>query len=300
MHYHWNIVGHETLLHSLENDMQHENLAHAYLFSGPEKVGKYIVAKKMAHILQCPNNFCHECPTCIQIEKGCHPDTIEFVDDGESIKIEQIRGVIDQLQMTAPSHYKIFLAEKIERMTLEAAHCLLKTLEEPPEKTIFLFTTASLKNLLPTIVSRMRILNFHHCPEDILQQRIAEEYPDTDQETLRQVSRFALGKPGIAFRLLRDPQLLSLYRRMYQDILHFFESEYIFNRFCYVQELVEDPTKIDHFLDILTHLCRSRMLENPLNKSKFPGILERISGTRSALKRNANKKLALEGLMLSL
>lgn len=300
MNYHWNIIGHSALLEKLEQDISSGNLPHAYLFSGPEKVGKYIVAKKLAHILQCEKNFCHECSTCIQIEKKTHPDTIEFEDDGESVKIEQIREVITRLHMTTSSRYKIFLVERIERMTLEAANCILKTLEEPPADTIFLFTTAAIKEVLPTIVSRVRILSFHHCSEDLLYEKIREYYPESDDDTLRQVSRFALGKAGIAFRLMRDPELLSLYRRMYQDFLRFLSRPSIFDRFCYVQEFIEQPSKIDHFLDILTHLVRSLMLKDPLNHERYIDILEQISRTRFSLKHNANVKLTLEKLMLHL
>lgn len=300
MNYHWNIIGHTSLLRQLERDISSGNLPHAYLFSGPEKVGKYIVAKKLAHILQCERNFCHECPTCIQIEKKAHSDTIEFEDDGESIKIEQIRDVITRLHMTTSGRYKIFLVERIERMTSEGANCLLKTLEEPPPNTMFLFTTASIKEVLPTIVSRVRILSFHHCSEDVLYEKIREYYPEADDETLNQVSRFALGKAGIAFRLMRDPELLTLYRRMYQDFLRFLSRPSIFDRFCYVQEFIEQPSKIDHFLDILTHLVRSLMLKDTLNYRRYVDILEQISETLFSLKHNANTKLTLEKLMLHL
>lgn len=300
MIYNWKIVGHEDLLTSLEMDMQSGNLAHAYLFSGPEKVGKYRVAKTLAHILQCENNFCHDCPTCLQIEKSGHADTIELADDGETIKIETVRELIVRLNMTTSAKYKIVLVEKIERLTLEAANCLLKTLEEPPEKTLFIFTTSSTRDVLPTIVSRMRAIQFHHCPEKMVREKIQEMYPESEGSLLDQVSSFAMGKPGVAFRLMRDPEMLAVYRRLYQDLLRFLDHSSVFERFCYVQEFIEDPVKIQYFLDILTHLVRIRLLEDPLNKERFIAILEKISFTIFALKHNTNPKLALEQLMLAL
>lgn len=300
MKYHWKIIGHEPLLESLERDLSEDNLAHAYLFVGPEKVGKSIVAKNFAHILQCEKDFCHECSTCTQIEKSCHPDTIEFQDDHESIKIEQIREVLARLHMTTTGRYKIFLAERIERMTSESANCLLKTLEEPPPNTIFLFTAVSLREVLPTIVSRLRVLQFHHCPENILREKMKENYPDADDETLTHVSQFALGKPGVAFRFMRDADFLSFYRTMYQEILLFLESPKIFDRFCFVQTLLENEEKIEDFLNVLTHIARGQLLSNPLKRSRFLDILDQISRTRFAFRYNANKKLTLERLMIHL
>ncbi len=300
MQYHWNIVGHVPLLEALEHDIASGNLAHAYLFAGPEKVGKYVVAKTLTHILQCPNNYCHDCPTCTQIEKGSHPDVIELADNYESIKIETIREIVDRIQMTTSSPYKIVLIEKIERMSTEAANCLLKNLEEPPAKTLFLFTTMSVRDVLPTIVSRMRVLQFHHCNQEEIRRKIAEEHFGTDAETLDQVTQFAMGKPGIAFRLLRDPEFLSLYRRLYHELLFLIENPRVFEGFCAVQEFVEDPQKREHFLDIFTHLVRMKMIQEPLNRKRFLAILDRLAQVRFSLEHNANTKLALEQLVLAL
>ena len=300
MHYNWKIIGHEKLLENLENDIRGGNLAHAYLFIGPEKVGKYVVAKTMAHILQCANNFCHDCPTCVQIEKSSHPETIEFQDDSESIKIDQMRDVILRLNMTSSMPYKILLIDRIERMTMEAANCLLKTLEEPPPQTLFLFTASNVRDVIPTILSRVRIVPFHHCNEKLLNEKLREMYPDGDEETLEQVCSFAIGKPGTAFHLMRDPDLLALYRKIYQTLLRFLEGSSVFERFCFVQDFVEDSKKLEHFLNIFVHLVRAQLLRDPLNHVHFTGILERIDFARFALRHNANAKLILEHLMLSL
>ncbi|KKT19207.1 MAG: polymerase III, delta-prime subunit protein [Candidatus Peregrinibacteria bacterium GW2011_GWA2_43_8] len=94
MLYKWPIIGHEEQLKRLEADLKNGHLAHAYIFVGPDKVGKFLVAKTLAGILQCPNNYCRSCPTCVQVMKGVHLDTIEMRDDGESIKIERVRALI--------------------------------------------------------------------------------------------------------------------------------------------------------------------------------------------------------------
>lgn len=299
MKYAWRIIGHEKLTRGLESDMTGNNIAHAYLFAGPEKVGKFTVAKTFAHILQCENNFCHTCKTCAQIEKNSHPDTIVFRDDGKSIGIDAIRELIMRLNMSAASKYKIFIAENIERMTEEAGNCLLKTLEEPTPNTVFLFTAIYLKRVLPTILSRVRALKFHHCPEEVLTERLRELYPGTEEEIIQQVGKFSLGKPGIAFDLMNDPQLISYYKTLYSDLQRFLDHKSVFDRFVYVKEAEENPRKTNDILDILTHIIRSRLIIGHY-KTGYVKILNKIDYTKFLLGHNINPKLALENLMLSI
>ncbi len=299
MRYKWRIIGHERLTQNLENDIVSNNVAHAYLFAGPEKVGKFTVAKTFAHILQCENDFCHTCGICIQIEKNSHPDTIVFRDNNESIKIGEVRGVISRLNMSAQSKYKIFIAENIERMTEEAGNCLLKTLEEPPQNTIFLLTAIYPKRVMPTILSRVRILKFHHCPDETLIDHLTQLYPDTDADVILQISKFSLGKPGVAFDLMNDPQLISYYRTLYNDLQRFLDHGGIFDRFVYVKEAEGNPRKVGDILDILSHIIRSRMLQGNVC-GEYLKILDKIDYTNSLLKHNINAKLALENLMLSI
>jgi len=300
MKYKWRIIGHERLVQSLENDIASNNVSHAYLFTGPEKVGKFTVAKTFAHILQCENDFCHTCKTCVQIDKNSHPDTIIFRDDGESIKIGEMREVINRLNMSAQSKYKIFIAENIERMTDEAGNCLLKTLEEPPQNTVFLFTAIYSRRVLPTILSRVRILKFHHCPEEILSKHLFELYPNADFDAIQQISKFSLGKPGIAFDLMNDPQLVSYYKTLYNDLQRFLDHDGIFDRFVYVKESADNPRKIGDILNILSHIIRSRILQGNDQTEKYLKILDQIDYTNFLLKHNINAKLALENLMLNI
>jgi len=300
MKYKWRIIGHERLVQGLENDIASNNVSHAYLFTGPEKVGKFTVAKTFAHILQCENDFCHTCKTCVQIDKNSHPDTIIFRDDGESIKIGEMREIINRLNMSAQSKYKIFIAENIERMTDEAGNCLLKTLEEPPKNTVFLFTAIYSRRVLPTILSRVRILKFHHCPEEILSKHLFELYPDADFDAIQQISKFSLGKPGIAFDLMNDPQLVSYYKTLYNDLQRFLDHDGIFDRFVYVKESADNPHKIGDILNILSHIIRSRILQGNDQTEKYLKILDQIDYTNFLLKHIINAKLALENLMLNI
>src|SRR3989338_5536035 len=109
--YDWQLAGHQVQRAALEEDMNTQNLAHAYLFYGPAEVGKFRLAKTFANILQCPNRLCGHCSVCVQVDKDCHYDTLTMIDDGESIKIEQIQNLIVKLSTTSQSNYKVVIIE---------------------------------------------------------------------------------------------------------------------------------------------------------------------------------------------
>lgn len=302
MKYNWSVVGHENQLELIEKDIESGNLSHAYLLAGTNSVGKYTVAKKMAGILQCENNFCHECPTCQQVKKGCHIDTIEFNDDGESIKIESIRKIIERLNMTRQAKYKVMLIQSVERMGMEAANSFLKILEEPPSRTIFIMTTDNIRMILPTIISRVRVVKFGAVSRDYLEAKLRELFPGSEEETLSKVSLFSMGKTGKAMQLMENPEVLANYLKIYHEVQKFLDVKSIADRFAYVEELFEEPPRVEVFMEILTHVIRTKMLESSEaeNSEKYTKLLYKISETSRFLGKNINGKLAMENLMLEL
>jgi len=300
MKYNWSIIGHERQLRNIEHDIESGNLSHAYLLAGPNSIGKYTVAKKMAGILQCENNFCHECPTCIQVNKGSHIDTFEIVDDKESIKIDQVRSLVEKLSMTRQSKYKIVMIQTLERMTIEAFNSFLKILEEPPTKTIFILTTNDMNALPPTIVSRVRTIKFNIVSAAYLEDKLRALYPTCDDETIKQVSLFSLGKTGKAIHLIEDSSALAEYVKIYHDVQNFLSHKNIADRFSYVEELSADDSKVEKFFNILKHILRSKLLEEKSNDKKYANALSKIDEAGILLKKNVNIRLVLENLMLSL
>ncbi|MBI4232399.1 DNA polymerase III subunit [Candidatus Peregrinibacteria bacterium] len=308
MKYNWSIIGHEKQLEALEQDIDSGKLAHAYLLSGPGSVGKATVAKKLAGILQCEKDFCHKCPACIQVEKGCHIDTIELIDDGESIKIEEVRKLIERLSMTPQAPYKILLIQNIERMTSEAANSFLKTLEEPPPRTIFIITTNNIRALLPTVVSRVRVIKFNSVSDKYLQNFLKENYPESDEETIKKVSLFSLGKTGKALQLMDSPEVLASYLEIYHKVQNFLSNRSLVERFAYVEELVADEPKLSQFFEVLLNVLRSKLLASVSEENIKPeqsslayaDLLSKIEEAGILLKRNVNARLVLENLMISL
>lgn len=299
MKYTWSIIGHEKQLEMIEKDFESGNFAHAYLLTGPNSIGKFTVAKKMAGILQCDNDFCHQCPTCLQVEKGQHLDTIELTGK-DSIKIEEVRRLIERLNMTRQSKYKILLIQSLERMTPEAANSFLKTLEEPTQKTIFIMTTDNVRALLPTIVSRVRVVKFSSVSSVYLRSKLAELYPDCAGEIIAQVSLFSMGKTGKAVHLMENPDALAEYLKAYHDVQIFLEHRSLVDRFSYVEGLMEEERRVEIFFDILTHVLRSKLLEGDAESQRLLNALSKIAEAGILLKKNVNARLVLENLMLAL
>jgi len=300
MKYNWSIIGHEKQLERIEEDIRSDNLAHAYLLVGPNSVGKSTVAKKLAGILQCENDFCHKCKNCIQTEKGCHIDTYELVDDKESIKIGTMRKIIEHLAMTRQSKYKILLIQRLERMTIEAANSFLKTLEEPPENTIFIMTTNNVSLILPTIISRVRTIRFNNVSYSYLSKKLVELYPNSDEETLNKVNLFSTGKTGKAVQLMENPEVLAEYIHLYNVVQVFLKNKNVVDRFSFVKNLTEEPAQIEVFLNILLHVLRSKVLEGSDKTASEINMLLKIREAGMLLKKNVNTRLVLENLMLSL
>jgi len=311
MIYNWNIIGHDKQLEQLETDISTGNVSHAYLLCGPGHIGKYTVAKKIASILQCENNFCGVCPTCVQIRKGSHIDTMEFENNHEALKIEQIRDVISRCNMSPQGKYKVVILQSIGRMTLEASNALLKTLEEPPPRTIFIMTTSNIREVLPTVLSRTRVIRFHLFPHEFLMQMLKKRYPNIEDEKLDQAAKLSLGRAGLAIDLMEQPEKFADYLKLYKDISYLLETNNIVERFSYIDNILEDEKRDDgatsvrtsDFLNVMTHVLRTRMIEDEEKKGVDVRILidmiARVQDASFLLKKNVNAKLLLENLMLN-
>lgn len=306
MRYQWPILGHARLLAQLEIDLHQGRLGHAYLFAGPPKMGKRLVARTFAQILQCPNDFCRTCATCIQVEKRQHLDTLEFQDNGESIKIEAVRELLSHLCTTTLSRYKIVLLPTIERLTLEAANAFLKTLEEPISGVLFLLTTTQPKQLLETLLSRVRLIPFHPLSETEIFNHLKTLRPGMDPATLKQIASFSLGRPGQAVEFLEDADTFRAQCELYQKLHWLIQRSSLNERFLFVEEITQDPTQILRVLELLTHLFRGLLMQRVEGEEivysygQLFAILQALHQARFDVNHNINARLALEHVMLTL
>lgn len=307
--YHWNVLGHKKELALLEEKLASRDkngFPHAILFVGPDNIGKFTIAKMLAQILQCPNNSCKSCPTCIQISKGYHLDTIEMDDDGTSIKIEQIREIISRINMTAQSRCKILLLANIGRLTEEAGNSLLKILEEPTERTFFFFTAVSLREVLPTIASRMQIMKLKTPPESELKIFLKNLYSGISEQTIDETMMLSLNKPGKTIELINNQSKLAFYKDLFGAVRSFCGIEprggetAIAQKFQFIQGIAEDHEYVKEFLILMTAYLRHLLFleKNPARKKQLVETIEKTQDAFEAFKRNSNPKLLLENLSL--
>lgn len=216
------IKGQEQAIHIIERAIETQHIAHAYLFIGPEGVGKKKTALAMAQYLNCTGKqndrvqACGSCPSCIQAESGSQPDIMILEPDGNSIKIEQIRTLLSKVSLrNYDSAYQVVIINDAHLMTDQAANCLLKTLEEPTENTIFLLITAQVQNLPVTILSRCQQIQFHALSSSLIQQLLLQLYP-AQQSRIGLVSALAKGSMQTAEDLLANDELAAARQDFYQ------------------------------------------------------------------------------------
>lgn len=181
------MIGHEHIRNYLTQQLETQQLTHAYLFTGPQHVGKTLMAEWFASSLLChgaqSNSLfgpattqkpCQQCPSCQSITKSIHPDLyrLHLAADEQSISIESMRTFLKGLT-TSPSlgQQKVAILNDAHALTTAAANAFLKTLEEATASTIILIISHQPHKLLPTILSRCQIVEFQKVtqPDEALQ-----------------------------------------------------------------------------------------------------------------------------------
>jgi DNA polymerase-3 subunit gamma/tau len=158
------IVGQQHVTQTLANAIKSNRVAHAYIFSGVRGVGKTTTARILAKALNCvkgptaePDNTCD---SCREISAGTSLDVLE-IDAASNRGIDQIRELREMVRYApASSRYKVVILDEAHQLTDEASNALLKTLEEPPERVVFILATTRSEDLVETIKSRAQLFNF--------------------------------------------------------------------------------------------------------------------------------------------
>ena len=158
------VVGQQHVTRTLSNAIQSGRVAHAYIFSGARGVGKTTTARILAKALNCEkgpaSEPCNECDSCREIGLGNSLDVIE-IDAASNRGIDQIRELREMVRYApAGGRYKVVILDEAHMLTDEASNALLKTLEEPPDKVIFVMATTEPENLADTIRSRSQHFHF--------------------------------------------------------------------------------------------------------------------------------------------
>ena len=180
-----------------------ERMTHAWLFTGPPGSGRSVAARAFAAALQCPTGGCGTCHECHTALTGAHPDVNLVVPEGLHLKIGEARDIVAE-SFRAPTlgRWHITLIEDADRMEERTSNTLLKALEEPPPRGVFLLCAPTPDDLLPTIRSRCRLLTLRIPPYDAVAAQL--EHEGFDSSVAAFAARAAQGHVGRARRLARD------------------------------------------------------------------------------------------------
>src|SRR2546428_8833562 len=215
----WNIVGHEHAINTLRRALVAQRVRHAYLFTGPEHIGKALLAQRFAQTLLCtggadpydaPQNPCNVCLSCRKVMHGNHPDVhyISRPPDRQFILIEQVRALQGEAaRKTLEGRRNIFIIQGMHEMNVQAANCLLKTLEEPEPDVILLLTAPDPGLLLPTILSRVQLVPMHLLTTTQIKTALEQRW-EVEPEEATLIAALAAGRMGWAVQAAEEEELL--------------------------------------------------------------------------------------------
>ncbi len=315
------VLGHDRQKDILRRALDSGRLAHAYLFEGPDGVGKRLMALAVARAVVCAEGKgCGDCAACRKIDHNNHPDLHIVEADGASIKIEQIRALQKEMSfrpLEAPK--KICLIDGAEKMNPAAGNALLKTLEEPNGEALMILLTSQPEGVLSTIRSRCQRLPFTRLPRQTIQQVLLERLgvDETQGHILAALSEGSFKKA-----LGKDRDLYLEKRRELLKALTALSPGSILPLFDLAQELVEEKDRLGEILEIFQAFYRDLLLvrhgrpdselvnvdlREKVNRNaqresvgSLLAKLDAISAARRHLDRNVNKQLAMEVLLLKL
>jgi DNA polymerase-3 subunit gamma/tau len=203
------LIGQEHIVRTLVNAIELDRVAHAYLFSGTRGVGKTTTARIFAKALNCQNlkenEPCDTCTPCLEIRQGSCLD-VQEIDGASNNGVAEVRDLIENIQYAASScEYRVYIIDEVHMLSKNAFNALLKTLEEPPSKVVFIFATTEQNKIPETILSRCQCFEFkpllHKQIVQQLDQICKHDGIEIDRRSLEEVAKNGSGS-------MRDAQSL--------------------------------------------------------------------------------------------
>ncbi len=315
------IYGHEKPIAILRSAMARKRVAHAYLFSGMEGIGKRSAAALFAFALNCRGGEppCGECPSCRKAAHRNHPNIITIKPEGQFIKIGAIKELQGRMAFRPEEGKRVSIIEEADRMNAPAANALLKTLEEPSPENVLVLTTARSHALPMTILSRCQFLRFAPLPREEV-SRFLREKAGLDDRTAALLAASAGGSIGRALEMnredypaLRDGILELLARDDPADLLRRLaaagrfgtEREEILERLRILRGGYRDGLILRETgeKERLMFQDRADVIEAVAGRLSGRDLLRNISvveAAMSAIGQNANKSLTLEAMLIKL
>ncbi|MGH7318838.1 MAG: ATP-binding protein [Candidatus Rokuibacteriota bacterium] len=198
------ILGQEPALALLRRALDLGRLPHAYAFVGPTGVGRRRAALGLAQACLCPTGGCGACSACRRVAAGHHPDCQVLLPTPPrdnprgvpALRIEQVRE-LEHWAALAPleGSRKVFILDEADRMTLPTAQALLKTLEEPPPRTLLVLVISNVRALPPTVLSRCQLVRFRPLDLEVATELLGKR--GADPEAARVLARLCRGQVGV-------------------------------------------------------------------------------------------------------
>lgn len=332
----WQVIGQTRAVSLLQRSLEMDSLAHAYLFGGPAHVGKMTLALNLAQALNCEaaEPPCGQCLSCQKIASAKHAD-VQIIGLGQNggsaearprveISIDQIR----QLQHSAnlppfEGRCRIFIIDGAELMSIEAANCLLKTLEEPVSKVVFILLTVNERLLPATVVSRCQRVELLPLAITEVEAALVQNW-GVELQKAKLLATLSRGCLGWAVSVVFDDGLLRQRNERLDKLLDVVAGDYE-ERFAYAARLAtqfsQNRGEVQAILDLWLEWWRDLLMvkvdrsDTVTNIDRLTTLFEMakdydlaqvrafINNIRAAgdqLKQNANPRLVLEVLMVSL
>lgn len=291
----------------LSNSIKSNMISHAYMFEGPNGVGKNTMARELAAILLEMENLFNS------------PDYIEIKPDGNSIKIAQIRKLQSDILVKPYKSYKIYVIDEAQKMTVEAQNALLKTLEEPPKYAIIILITDNKESLLDTIKSRCEIIKFTPIPMREVANYLTMSGVDEKRASL--LANFSRGSMKKAIEL-SESEDFHLMREEVQKYVETFLGGNLIEIMDIQSSIEKYKDQITNVLDLLINYFRDIMMvkenvdnsmiinldrlvfiKNMSNKttySQLSKIIDIIEETKNKLRSNCNFNISIQVMTLNI
>ena len=276
------LIGQDILVNTLKNALNDGRLAHAFLLTGIRGIGKTTTARIIAKAFNCEGNnnnkptfeICNNCGPCNAITKGNSLDVIE-IDAASKTGVDNIREIIESVMYsTNEMRFKIYIIDEVHMLSTAAFNALLKTLEEPPNNTKFIFATTETKKIPATIISRCQRFDLKRIDDEVLINHLksicVKEDITIDDESLKQISSSSEGSMRDALSILDQVAALSNNQIQIKELRQLLgirsKLDFIkLYKFCldakasealnYYYQLIQDSTDPSDILNSLISIC---------------------------------------------